>query len=82
MIKQKIQEVNILLSYFSYILDVTKEEMESENISFMQVGTVLTCVTVKYSEIKKGLTLPSHFFHSFNVFVLITTESFFTGMSV
>lgn len=41
MIKQKIEEIDILIAYFSYILNMMKEEIGSENISFMQVGTGL-----------------------------------------
>ncbi|XP_053083999.1 E3 ubiquitin-protein ligase TRIM35-like isoform X2 [Pangasianodon hypophthalmus] len=36
MSKQKIEEINILIAYFSYILNMVKEEMGCENISFMQ----------------------------------------------
>ncbi|KAK3515756.1 hypothetical protein QTP70_030200, partial [Hemibagrus guttatus] len=36
MIKQKIEEINILISYFAYILNMIKDEMGSENISFVE----------------------------------------------
>lgn len=39
MIKQKNDEMNILMSYFSCIVNMIKEEIGSENVSFMQVGT-------------------------------------------
>lgn len=40
--KQKIEEINILISYFAYILNMIQEEMGSENISFMEVGNGCT----------------------------------------
>lgn len=60
MIKQKIEEINILISYFAYILNMMKEEIGSENISLMEVGNGWTCTPkikhVRQSEIQKSKT--------------------------
>lgn len=52
MIKQKIEEIDILIAYFSYILNMMKEEIGSENISFMQVGTGLIYAPTTNSYLK------------------------------
>lgn len=42
MIKQKIEDIDILILYFSYIINMMKEDVGREKLLFMQVGTGLT----------------------------------------
>lgn len=64
MIKQKIEEINVLITYFSYILNMMKEEMGSENVSVMQVGTGLTYVprTVHLRHLQNVFSFECHIF--------------------